>query len=299
MNKPYFSILTALVTAVALLLAACGSSVSSVKQLDESSASGLIGDRLKKEPYEIQADNISKLLGRTLRDYKSSNAGNPQEATIKRLLDKGFVVQTVETLSYPKISGKFESQKNYYGNWTVFDLEMQPNSNLLTGDSYRTPALGSPKPGSVWRVEGSVEPDGRLMLNTAGIAQEEATYVEEGPAAYLDFKGGSYYGRFKGNASREKVSVNLYTYSWSPDFIQKQLTHKRGSIYVTGGDCEVGNVSDLRLVTDTVATARFSWKATLNDVGTMFFPDQPPSGTGEVSFGKKPDGTWFVDKLRL
>ncbi len=297
MKKLHLSIVTALVTAVILISAACSSSVSSVKQLDESSARDLIRDRLK-EPYKIRADNVSKLLGRTLKDYKSSNAGNPQEATVKRLLDKGLVIQTVETVSYPKISGTFVSQKNYYGDWTVYDLEMRPNSNLLTGDSYRTGTLGSPKPQSPWWVEGSIEPDGRLRLNTSG-ANEEATYVEEGSAAYIDFKGGSTYGRYKGNATGKKVDASLYTYSWNPDLSQKRLIREGNAIYVIGGECEVGNVSGLRLVTDTVATATFGWKATLNDVGASFFPVQPPTGTGEVSFGKKPDGTWFVDELRL
>jgi len=290
---------TVLLTVVILLTAACSSSVHSVKQLDESSARDLIKDRLTKDPYKIHADNISKLLGRTLKDYKSSPAGNEQEAIVKRLLDKAFVIQTTETVSYPKSSGTFISQNQYVGYWTIYDLEMRPNSNVLTGDSYRTGSLeGLAKPASPWWVEGSVEPDGSLRLNTSG-SHEEAAYVEEGPAAYIDFRGGSSYGRYKGSATRKRVDVKVYTYSWSPDVLQKRLTRTGDAIYVIGGDFEVGNVSRLRLVTDTVASAEFAWKASLNDVGQIFFPIRPPDGTGEALFGKKPDGTWFVDQLSV
>lgn len=290
---------TALVTAVILLTAACSSSTDSVRQLDETSARDLIKDRFTKEPYKIPADSISKLLGRTLKDYKSSSAGNEQEAIVKRLLDKGFIIQTAETVSYPKIAGTFISQKQYTGSWTVYDLEMRPNSNVLIGHSYRSSSPeGLPKPTSPWWVEGSVEPDGTLKLNTSG-TREEAAYVEEGPAAYIDFRGGSLYGRYKGTATRKRVDVKGYTYSWSPDFLQKGLTRTGKSIYVIGGDFEIGNVSSLRLVTDTVATAEFAWKASLNEVGQIFFPVHSPSGTGAVSFAKKPDGTWFLDELRV
>lgn len=279
------------------LLSGCGSSVSSHKQLNESSARDLIKDRLKKEPYKIRADNISRLLGRTLKDYKNSNAENDQEATVKRLLDKGFVLQAVETASYPKISGTFTSQNNYMGYWTVYDLEVLPNSNTLTGDSYRILSLDTPKGASPWWVKGSVEPDGKLKLNTSG-SYEEAAYVEEGSAAYIDFRGGSSYGRYKGSATRKKVDVNWYTYSWSPD-LQKRLTRAGDRVYVIGGDFEVGDVTNLRLVTDTEATAKFSWGASLDDVGKLFTPNQPPRGVADVDFGKKPDGTWFVDHLRI
>ena len=120
-------------------------------------------------------------------------------------------------------------------------------------------------------------------------------YVEEGSVAVLEFGAGK---RFTGKATGKKVDVIWYGCSWSPDF-QKQLTRAGDMTYVIGGDVEVGNVTNLRLVTDTEATAKFSWGTSLNDVGKLFFPNQPPSGESNVASAKKPDGTWFVDHFRM
>jgi hypothetical protein len=287
---------TVFVLFVLLYLGACSSSVSSVKQLNESNAELLIRDRLKKEPYKIRAENISKLLARTLKDYKSANAGNDQEATVKRLLEKGFVLQAVETVNYPRISGTFSVRfVNMLNRWEtrVFQLEMIPNSNLLTG-TYTGGA-------GVYKVTGSVQPDGKVEMRFldastfSGYTQSNGVYREVGPAASLDFRDSH---NLEGKATGQKVEVRWYTYSWSPDF-QKQLLHEGNETYVIGGGLEVGNVSDLRLVLETEATAKFNWKASLNSVGELFFPSGPPSGAGEVAFGKRPDGTWFVDQLQV
>jgi hypothetical protein len=289
----------ALVAVLFLFFSIGCSSRNSVKQLDERSAGNLIKDRLSKERYQIRADHINKFLIRSLVDYKAANPETAEEATIKTLLDKGFVSQTVETLSYPQISGTFVSQGQYGGVWTVYDLEMRPNSNIFTGDSYRANSHDSPtKPADTWWVQGSVEPNGSIKLNTSGTL-ENAGYVEEGGDGYIDFKGSSSWGRYKGPATRKKININSYTYAWSPDFLQK-LTSREGNIlYVNGGTFEVGEVSELRLLTETVATAKFAWKASLNDTGRIFSPKEIPGGTGEVSFGKKPDGTWFVDQISI
>ena len=68
---------------------------------------------------------------------------------------------------------------------------------------------------------------------------------------------------------------------------------------MVGGDVEVGDVSDLRLMTETEAAAKFRWTASLNELGKLFFPNQLPAGMGGVAFGKKPDGTWFVDHFEI
>jgi hypothetical protein len=283
------------VTFLLVFLAGCGSSVSSVKQLDESSGRALIEDRIKQEPFKIPADSASKLFTRTLKDYKSANPGNDNEATEKRLLEKGFVQQTVETVVYPRISGTFSvgfvNMLNHQET-RAFQIEMIPNSNLLAG-TYTG--------GRVYKVTGSVQPDGKVEVRFldastfSGYTQSNGVYREAGPAAFLDFRDGHI---LEGKATGQKVEVKWYTYSWSPDF-QKKILHEGNTTYINGGGIEITNISDLRLLLETEATANFNWKASLNSVGELFFPGVPPSGVGEAAFGKKPDGTWFVDQLQL
>jgi hypothetical protein len=286
----------ALLCAFALVLS-IGCS-SSAKKLDEASASALIKERLSKQQFKISAAPVSKYLVRSLSDYKTAKLENDEEAVVKELLNKGFVVQRPETLSYPQVSGRFISEGQWGGVWTVYDFQMTPNSNLFTGASFRTNSHDNPvKPEGVWWVQGSIDPTGNMKLNTSG-AQEEVMYVEEGGAAFLDFRGGSSYGRYKGKATGKKVDVTSYVYSWNTDFLKDHSTKDANGLFLLGGTFEVGDVSGLRLITETVATASFAWKLSPNDVGKSFFT-RIPSGKGEASFGKKPDGTWFVDEIKI
>jgi hypothetical protein len=95
-----------------------------------------------------------------------------------------------------------------------------------------------------------------------------------------------------------QADVKWYTYSWNPAF-QKQIQGTGISSTVVGGEVEIGEVSNLRLVDVTEATATFAWKLSLNNTGKTFLGDVHPSGNAEAEFGKKPDGTWFVDRATI
>lgn len=295
-------ILTMMALLLVLVSVGCGPSAPTVKvtkELNESSARELIKDRLSKETYKIPVDNITRLFARTLTDYKTVNAAAGPVADLKRLLDKGLVLQAADSVSYPKISGPFVFRGE--GDWTQgWHLETVPNSNSVTGEFFPAgpPALyGSERSGA----RGTVQPDGKIELHVEAKGLTWiCTYAEKGSDAYLVVQSAPadnmVGNRYKGSATGKRVDVKWYIYSWSPDF-QKQFVHTQSGTSVIGGGWEVGEVSGLRLVTDTEATAKFAWKASLNDIGKLFFPSQTPHGEFQPTFGKKPDGTWFVDRL--
>ncbi|MGC9994282.1 MAG: hypothetical protein ABSE79_03105 [Terriglobia bacterium] len=291
--------------AVLLLTAAC-TSVSSVRQLDETSAKGLIQGKLEKQPLKIRVNNMSQLMVMTLRDYKTSVAHNNYEAALKRLLERNLVSQSVETKNYPVISGAFiERESTLDGPRTgMYRLQMSPDSNVLAGEFSVTgfDDLRRQKT-SGYRVQGSVQPDGKLVLSREGwtTCDQAGAYVEEGSVAYLELIHcpiGTKV-RWQGPASGKRVNVKWYTYSWAPDF-QKQLLRDEGGLFAVGGGIDVERVTALRLTTETEATAEFTWKASLNDTGRTFVGSMETGGQhGTVAFGRKPDGTWFVDQLSI
>jgi hypothetical protein len=278
------------------------------KELNESTARELIKDRMSKVPYRIPVEDITRLLARTLVDFKTVNLASGPGATLKRLLEKGYVLQTADIVSYPKISGTFMTDdcQVLVGDRPTpcrkgWHLEMVPNSFSVTGEYLFLPPASYPFGSKRIGARGTVQPDGKVELHVeeGGYGTPSYTYAEEGSAAYLVATPPSFETvgtRYKGSATGKRVDVKWYTYSWSPDF-QKQLVGTGDATYVVGGGYEqVGDVSDLRLVTDTQATAKFSFRVSLNDLGKLFIPSQPPNGTVQATFGKKPDGTWFVDR---
>jgi hypothetical protein len=274
----------------------CGPSVPGVrvtKELNELSARELIKSRLTEETYKIPVDGVSELFARTLTDYRTLTAPTGRQAELKRLLDKGLVLQTAGIASYPRISGTFK-YRSQVGNEQMreYHIEMLPNSNFFTGEFVVTYCC--PESSNRSRARGTVRPDGTMEFQEGGWYGYNRTYREEGSAAYLIFPGQQY----EGTATGRRVDLRSYTYSWSPGF-QKQLVRSQNATFLPGGRFEVGEVSGLRLVTDTEATAKFAWKASLNDLGKLFFASQAPAGASEATFGKKPDGTWFVDRLGI
>jgi type IV pilus assembly protein PilA len=310
MQKIHRWVLAAIAAPTLLFTAACTSSTSSVKKLDESSAAGLIETRLKAEPYKVRLGSISGLFGRTLIDYKNSQSQGDLETTFKRLLDKGLVQQTVETVSYPAVAGTFVTEDQWVkgvGQGSAeYVLGMSPNSNILTGEfriNTTANVIGQPER-STHNVQGAIQPDGKIALrfedDGTGFSERKGDYVEKGSTAYLHIfpVAGGTYTDWQGQATGRRVEVKWYTYSWSSSASKDMGGDQSGPFFI-GGALKVEDVTGLRLVKETEATAKFSWQASLNDMGRLFYPNQLPNGVGEASFGKKPDDTWFVDELRL
>jgi hypothetical protein len=100
--------------------------------------------------------------------------------------------------------------------------------------------------------------------------------------------------------------MKWYTYSLTPEGY-KQIEQTRNSMELRAGKFKIGEVTNLRLVTDTVAVANFAWEASLNDLGKTLFQyaqdelrsrnlptNDVPKGVGEAQFAKKPDGSWII-----
>jgi len=271
---------------------------TSKKELTESSALALLRERTDKRKYMIPLSGLMRLMTRTREDYSSGN-GTADATVLKELLARGLVVQHVDTVSYPKISGRFAGTFAY-GNGEHYtegyDLETGQDSNTLSGDQfYIEPGRGINQRD---KIAGTVMPDGGIDLHTTTgdyyWQMKHATYTEEGSLATLKFRGQS--ASLNGKATGQKVAVKWYQYEFSPETM-RQIEKTSAGSHLAGGEYEVGEVTDLRLVTETAAVARFSWHVSLNSFGQIISSGKEPSGNGGVSFAKKPDGTWFVDEV--
>lgn len=274
----------------------CCNSDSSVKRLNESSAKKLIQEHTSNLSFKIPLNSYLPLLDRTLKDRSAPTGTTLQDSIFQHLIEQGFVLQKADIIQYPVISGVFSGALSF--DKREFKLEMVANSNNLVGEATEvyadTPAVSH-------KVTGTVDPDGTVQLsdNYVGV---KAVYREQGSTAHfdrLDCQGIAGIGpcSYVGKASGRKLDIKWYTYSWSPEFQQKIV--RNNNVYaVIGGGFDIGEVSDLRLITETEATAYATYTGVLDKIGKSFYPASPPNGRWQVLFGKKPDGTWFIDQLR-
>jgi hypothetical protein len=261
---------------------------------------------------------ILPLMKQTPRDYTSGSVAG-QEAILKGLLERKLVVQHPVIFAFPNVSGEFTSRNYQYNgqaqfsldhkdhfNVETFKLEMVPNSNLLTGELNGHFEPNEQVNGRDYSlhltVKGTVNVDGYVDLTLGGgeylmTSSRSGRYIyrEDGATAYLGRpnRGGN---PAVGKATRQKVNVTFYDYAFSPE-MEKQILRIRQGPYVPGGSFEVGETSGLHLLIETEAAAQFSWQVSLNDIGRILVGTGQPRGKGEVAFGKKPDGAWFVDRV--
>jgi hypothetical protein len=304
--------------ALLLLFLACNSS-RSTKELTESSARELLGKRLGGDKYMVDVSQLGQLIVRTRVDYSSVGGGAQEQVVAKELLKDGSIIRSTEAVDYPSIAGDFAAridksfqppnQDRWVTRWETkgWTVQNSPNEPMtLSGTVHSLTEEGEGKgPLSVrssdqGAASGTVTPDGKVELidTRFGWNVHRGTYSEDGPNAYLDFVGDDTYQKLTGKASGRKFQVLWYTYSFGPAFKSQIVTADNGT-FVPGGDFTIGDVRDLRLVTETVAAARFAWEASLNSTGKTFLQNVAPKGTGMVSFAKKPDGGWFVDEIRF
>ncbi|MGP8248175.1 MAG: hypothetical protein ACLQVN_27150 [Bryobacteraceae bacterium] len=302
------------------LLATVEGSCQSRKQLTETSARDLIREYIssQKQSFTVPVGAILPLMSRTKKDY-TATASNEVEVAVKRLIGTKLVMQTPVMIAYPVISGQFSRRYtidndtarfslDHKDHWytETYTVETGPNSNVVTGKREITidPPYGS-RSNLVQQqsATGAVRPDGSVDLQTASIGHADYVldvrfrfaYIEDGPTAYLQSPNGT---KLVGKASGRKVELKEYEYSFSPE-MQKRVLGQGQQAYVSGGSFEIGEVSGLRLLGETEATAAFAWHAAMNDLGRALLGDEAkPAGTGAATFAKKPDGTWFIDSVR-
>lgn len=96
-------------------------------------------------------------------------------------------------------------------------------------------------------------------------------------------------------------TVDAYAYAFSDEF---RALLRDGDTF-EGGSPKVTSVGDLLLARETMATGTFHWTVPFNEAGRLFVAtfsaskETSVSGSGNVLFGKQPDGNWTVVKYAI
>jgi hypothetical protein len=277
---------------------------SAVRELNESNARDIVQKTLENRPFRIYLDRLRPFVARTRSDLSTAASSNPKQEIFKRMLERGLVQKTVENVNYPYVAS-FLSSVTKYNSGTQdtqeITLQMAPNSNSVSG-LYKTTRVDSMQHVTLSsKLLGAIEPDGKISLAPQGgalLTGIVGSYREEGDKAFLRTlpNGRGEFDEFVGAARNQKIGLNWYTFSWSPEFKSQMIDEGRNSYFV-GGLYQAGEVSKLRLLIDTEAEASVLYSVTLNENGKLFYQTAAPTGTARVTFAKKPDGTWIVDSL--
>lgn len=285
-----------------------GCTAQTTKTLTETTARDLIRNYVRTQHL---APTISLNLGlatqqETTVDYNNYKTTGPTGA-LKRMIDRKYIVQTSHVVSYPKISGTFSYRVPalWMGNILRHEFDIQSvaptaliGPNLLT--ITRVDSLED-KSGHVTRAEQSFRnlPGNVGAIGSSGTGQVTFdgmvfTYVEEGGKAILRAASGVDY---VGGPAMEKITVTLYNYALSPEFLKLIAGSNPPSVVI--GTYDIGEVTDLALSIETRAEATFAWQSTPNEVARVLLGEDavPGKGTSRVEFAKKPDGSWFVDSV--
>lgn len=292
----------------------------------------LSGKQIKLSPAAFR----TLLVSHTMENYWT----RPPDSTEHRLISGGWIVQQSTTTAYPKISGTFVDVTSWRTCWAgggchlntkerQWILQPIAGTNRVSGRcadraSYSTPESQEEVGWSGSSASGTVQPDGGLVLSCVHFSWQplRGRYYEDAQKGYLKFEHGTFRslgslgsvrkaggltttvlkpeeGIFVGAATGQKVTVTWYSYAWSPQF-EAQLQGSDNARYLVLGGYGVGDVTNLRLDTDTRASANFSWKVLLNSNGKVLYGVNPvpgQAGTGTALFAKKPDQTWFLESV--
>jgi hypothetical protein len=286
-----------------LITAGCSSS----KELNEKSARSLLKDQYAKVHYSIPVSLVAPLMTRMPVSYASvvdtlktkQVKENVAVYIVKRLLDAKLVTETVDTVKYPNIRGKFRAEPKSYCNYCFdeYELEMVPNTNQLKG--VRSEQRQNESGQRHGNVTGVVDTSGLVSLG-----RDRFQYKEDGATAWLMDQDRFNITNYKGTSSGSTLEAKWYTYVFSPELkaqIEKTQVPTFGGFgsaeqdTFNGGGYDIGDVSDLQLgLTPTMASASFAWKASLNKIGTIFYENDIPTGKGRVTFVRKPDEIWVL-----
>jgi hypothetical protein len=285
------------------------SSSTSTKELTESSGLPLVASYIAENQLQLHLAPVAALFGETRTDYKTF-AGTGIGLVLKSYLDHGWVTQEIDTRSFPEVLGVFEGDAHvdnwwYHAKYTVYP---DHDSNSFSGINdwkimypngvVKEAGTGHGSLVATLKSDGSFE--ARCPPAVGYCGTWIGKYSEQGPAGFLDMAGGGGFSppyHLVGKSTGRQVQLNWYKYSWSAE-AQKLLHQDPGyGISADAGHFKVKELSGLQLVIDTVATAQFTWEVQLNDIAEATLGIKSVPGTGTVTFGKKPDGTWFVTKV--
>lgn len=275
-----------------VMLAGCSSS----RVLNESRARSLLQAAASKTSYTVPVRSIQPLMSRTQADYAAGAGSTEGAQAMKRLLDKGMITASVQSLSYPKISGLFRGQVHnmFCDNkdlQATVTLENVPNSNSVLGEEAETNCDGMVGKSS---IKGTVNEAGDLNLTVGDtFFLTQGKYQEHEGKADLTLIARTT-TEFHGNASGQKVEAKWYQYSFSPE-TSKQLVNSDAGPALPAGEIEIGEVSGLRLMNETRAQCSFAWSSNLNAAGAAVRGLSKQTGAGWAMYTKKPDESWALD----
>ena len=266
------------------------------KALTEDGAKALIKEAVGASEYYVSVDPLFPLMSQSEIDYTASDSAGYGNV-IKRLVEGGHLRKSSQTQSYPKITGTFEGIDTCAGHSGPVEnpekrldfvlanrnsrcfayiekISLYTNRSQIGGEARNIP------------VEGAITPPNFVSFSRlAGFQGADGPfwYIERAERAYL-VGAGPYL--WVGSPSGQSVDVTTFNYTFDPG----ERVTERG---VAVGRIEIDQVTDLRLVIETQATATFSWHAALGPIGKVLLA-QVPSGSGSASFAKKPDGSWVL-----
>lgn len=282
-----------------LALQACASN----KPLTASSAKAMLTESLKKkgDAYMVTITSVARQIrSQTREDYSAASFGDSDpRAQVGRLLKAGYITQAREDLTYRNVTGTYKC--NTHSRWGnaiyTFTLSMQPGYNAVSGE-YTFDWQYSESAGP---VHGEVMQDGHLRLvygpmssqTTYEITVEGNTTRLTGPNLFVQ-DGGQM--TVVGTGPGGFVTVPRYSYVFSDKF--KELLDPSGDL-IRGGKIEIDDVHNLLLATETVAAARVTWHADLNNAATILLGKDKIDGEGSATFGKQPDGAWVLTGFQM
>lgn len=313
--------LAGLLCGLALLALAVGcKGGSSTKSLTESSAKRMLIAKMSaenKDDYLLDFDAVSEVIREPTReDYTDGTYRiNDPRLAVGRLVKAGYITQSRKDFTVPNVSGNYRVELKWPKEVSsialrnaiyTFSLSMEPTFSTVSGkyslDSWVN--SGQETMSANGPLIGSVSEDGTVQL---AYVTQYGSRIEEAYKFGISGQGVTLTGNqpflngiptmtLTGNGPGGTISVPSFSYAFSDKF--KPLASPRANEIVTG-KIVVDEVSNLLLVTETVAQANFTWHVTFNDAAKALTGQTTASGTGQMTFGKQPDGNWVLAEYHI
>lgn len=301
-----------------LLVATQGCNGGPTKNLTTSSARDMLKTKLgtsSQHTYRFAINSVSEVIQLPTReDYSVGSYRNDDpRSSVQRLLQAGYIIQSREDSSVPNVSGDYKVELTWpkeNGIWTrnaiyTFNLSMQPTYATVSGGYTANSwyVTGQEAMRQNGPLTGSVSPDGTVKLGYGsqfGTTEENYKFSSNGSTLTLTgkqpFLTGNPNMTLVGTGPGGSIVVPKFSYAFSDKF--KRLPSVSANV-LDAGDVEIDDVSNLLLATDTIAHAQFTWHVNFNDAAKALTGQASMQGTGEMNFGKQPDGAWVLTAYNL
>jgi hypothetical protein len=293
---------------------------SSTKSLTESSAKRMLAAKFiaeNKDDYRLNFYAVSEAIRvPTSEDYaEGTYRVNDPRLAVGRLIKAGYITQSRKDFTVPNVSGNYRVELTWPKEVSsialrnaiyTFSLSMGPTDSTVSGkytlDSWVN--SGQETMSANGPLIGSVGQDGTVQL--AYVTQygsrinEAYKFTSSGQGVNLTgnqpFLNGIPTLTLTGSGAGGTISVPSFTYVFSDKF--KPVAPPNAN-QIVAGKIVVDEVSNLLLVTETIAQANFTWHVTFNDAAKALTGQTTASGAGQMTFGKQPDGNWVLAEYHI